>query len=249
MAQADVKKVKSSDLRRRIKFFKHHSNDVELLRQNLHLLMMAIRLSDDPKDTAWQAEGLHQVALFHSLDGDVAKSEQFFIESLSTFKQDELLGRCRTLRDYALLYATSGEYPYALMIARSSLQLHDEDIALFAPDSEAERKGKRQKRITQSYIWNIKLDGPLSDTETLDKLVEFALHECLDCCERDQEQIMSFALAHAPAQYRHKLRVRLGLHYAKRLEPVAFTGNLIRLSIDIPLYISGRALNTLFRKE
>lgn len=254
-------KNKHSDLRWLIKQFKDNADKHELLRSYVPALKRAIALGPKESDVIWRAEGQHQLALFYVREGEHATAEHYFIESLCNFSEDEEpLGMCRTLRDYALLHASCGEYEYALFVARQTLALHDKDLALLEAlvhdeldgtevRARAEAKGERQKRISLSYVWFIKLLQHVSDTDTLEKLVEFAMSECDDCCPRDQEQIIGFALTHAPVSYRQMLRLRLGILYAQRKQPVAFAGNIVRFGLDMPRFTASYTYRILFRRE
>lgn len=233
-------KPRDSELRRQIKFFKEYSDDLELLKTWEPELRRRIYLSPDPADIMWRGEGHHQLALFYWKVGEIDKSKKSFIEAFSTFEDHDVLAMCRAKRDYALFLAIHESVKLGLHEAEQALLLHDDDLP--------NRKGLRQKRITEGYIWYLKLQEHRSDEEARANLVEFALYNCHDCSIRDQEQLLRFALDHAIGAYRQHLHLRLGLIYASRKRPVQVAKTTIQLGIDVHLLIAGRIIKTILRR-
>lgn len=236
-----VLKPRDSSLRRQIKFFKEHSDDLELLKTREPGLKRTIYLSTDPTDVMWRGEGHHQLAVFYGKIGEIDKAKKSFIEAFSTFEDHEVLAICRAKRDYALFVAIHENVKLGLYEAEQALLLHDDDLP--------NRKGLRQKRITKGYIWYLKLQEHRSDEEARENLVEFALYNCHDCSIRDQEQLVKFALDHANGTYRQQLRIRLGLIYASRKRPVQVAKTTVQLGIEIQLFVAGRIIKTILRRE
>lgn len=228
-------------LRRQIKVFKRHADDLEYLKVHEPALLRTIYLSSDPSDISWRAEGHHVLAVFYHRTGEIDKAKKHFIESISLFGDHEILGLCRTKRDYAVLLAEHESVKLGLYEAEQALLLHDDDLQ--------NRKGLRQKRITMGYLWYLKLMSSTDDDEARQQLIEFALHNCHDCAPHVQQQLLGFALDYASGIYRQQLHLRLGILYASRKKPIDVAKSAIRFGIGAQMLIASRIVRTIFRRE
>lgn len=234
-------KNRSSSLRNQIKLFKEHSEDLALLASLEPGLRRTIYLSNEPVDVSWRGEGHHQLALYYWKIGEIDKARKSFIDSISCFGEDEILGLCRTKRDHALFLATHDSVQLGLYEAEQALLLHNDDLP--------NQKGLRQKQITLGYLWYLRLQQHRNDGEAQESLIEFALHNCHDCSIRDQQQLLRFALDYANGSYRQQLRMRLGVLYASSKQPVQVAKTAIQLGIDLQLFVASRALRLILRRE
>lgn len=233
-------KPRNSKLRRQIKFFKEHADDLEFLKTWEPELRRRIYLSTEPADIMWRGEGHHQLALYYWKVGEIDRASKSFIEAFSALEDHDVLAMCRAKRDYALFVAVHESVKLGLHEAEQALLLHDDDLP--------NQKGLRQKRITEAYLWYLKLQEHTSDEEARANLVEFALRNCYDCSIRDQEQLLRFALDHASGTYRQQLHLRLGLIYASRKRPVQLAKTTIQLGVETQLFLAGHIIKTILRR-
>lgn len=236
-----VFKSRDSVLRRQIKVFKRHADDLEYLKGHESALLRTIYLSSDPSDISWRAEGHHVLAVFYHKTGEIDKAKKHFIESISLFGDHEILGLCRAKRDHAVLLAEHESVALGLYEAEQALLLHDDDLK--------NRKGLRQKRITMAYLWYLKLMSSTDDDEARQKLIEFALHNCHDCAPHVQQQLLGFALDYASGVYRQQIHLRLGILYASRKKPIDVAKSAIWFGIDAQVMIASRIIRTILRRE
>lgn len=195
-------------------------------------LLRGARLAQVPMFISLRGEVIHQVALRCARRGEITKARSLFEESLATFKDSEVLGRARVLRDFGLFLCENGEPQAGLAAIREALSLHDRD---FRND-----KSQRQRRITLSYLWRGQILTGDDDGNTLDLLTQYALEGCLDCSYRDQYFVVKFAYEHAPLAQRTALNARLMDIHADRGKPLLTLVTITRLVIDAELDMAGR---------
>ncbi len=230
-----------SSLRRTIKVMKDLYDNIERRLALEPTLKRQLFLEKNEADITWNGEGLHQLALSRESVGDFDSAEKYFQLAIESFEAHELLGMARVKRDYGLYLARHVDPKLGRYEIEQALALHDDDVQ--------NRKGRRQRRITESYLWRVQLLADSEDAEARDKLIEFALSGSRDCCQRDQEQAVAFALPYAGLQQRPLLDARLLEIKAKRRQLPGTIGSATKLIIDTELFILGWTLRKLFRRE
>lgn len=224
-----------------IKTVKYHYDNPEALRRYEIVLRRTLFLENLRSDMGWHGEALHQLALLCEYKGDIAAADRFYVEALSKFAEHERLGLARAMRDYGLFVATHHSPQAGLTYTEQALALHDDD--------QRNRKGRRQRRITESYVWRAKLLVDSNDDAARYALIDFALHECQDCFIRDQHQAVTAALPYADGVQKRLLEARLIPLYARRYKLANAVTSMARLVIDTEIYVAGRVVRYLIRKE
>lgn len=234
-------KSRGSELRRILKLFKEQFDNFEQLSAYEFPVMRAVYLSRNPVDLAWRGEALHQLALMHEGKSDLVAAKSYYLRSLESFSDHEALGLIRAMRDYALFLARHENAQSGLEQIARAWALHDDDLR--------NRKGVRQRRITESYLWRIQLLAGEDVTDARRKLTQFALEGSRDCSLRDQHQAIAFAMAYAKGKKRQQLRARQLEINAMRHKKLDALISLTRLAIDTQLLVAGRLIRILIRKE
>lgn len=240
-------KSRSSDLRTILKVFKQHFDDLTTLRRYEPTLRRLLFLNSSPHDQPWRGEGLHQLALMHEASGNDAEAEKYFLLSLETFEEHELLGLARAMRDYGLFMARNHDLEAGHMQIKQALALHDDDLRN-ARGQRQRDKGQRQRRITESYVWRARLLIDRRDKRARNSLVEFALTECHDCSLRDQQQVIEFVIPFTKGAQRQMLNARLIEINARRHNISGVVTSMAKLVIGTQLTIAGKIIRTLTRK-
>lgn len=231
----------NSYLREVIKTVKYHYDNPDALRRYETILRRALFLENLQSDSGWHGEALHQLALLCEIKNDLAAADKFYVEALDTFADYERLGMARTLRDYGLFVATHHDPRAGLGFVEQALALHDDDLN--------NRKGRRQRRITESYLWRAKLLVDSEDEVANRALIEYALYECKDCFIRDQQQAVSAALTYASGVQKSLLEARMIPIYASRNQLTGVITSMAKFVIDTEVYVVGRFLRYMIRRE
>lgn len=234
-------KNKGSELRALLKVFKQRFDDVSLLRRYEPTLRRILFLHSDPQDLPWRAEAFHQLALLYQTDGKHCLAEENYVRSLQAFKEYEHLGQARAMRDYGMYMAVHHDPHAGIKQIEQALALHDQDLR--------NRKGERQRRITESYVWRARLLVNSHDSEACDALVDFALTDSRDCSLRDQYQAIEFLLPYVSGMQRQLLDARLVEIYTKRRNLTGAISSMAKFVIDAEILIARKAILTLLRKE
>lgn len=234
-------KSRSSQLRQLLKVFKDYYDDPATLRSHEPTLRRLTYMSTSPQDLTWRGEALHRLALLRETEGNFDDANRLYTSSLDAFQDHERLGLARAMRDYGLFVARYHDPKAGLAYVEQALALHGDDLR--------NAKGVRQRRITESYTWRVRLLIDAKDKKAKRALVEFALTECQDCCLRDQQQAVEFVLPYTKGLQRQLLDARLIEINARRRKPYGIAVSLARFVIDIQLMAAGRLLRTVLRKE
>jgi hypothetical protein len=234
-------KSRGSALRHTLKVFKENFDNPAVLKQHEPLVKLAIHMSANPLDLAWRGESYHQLALLHDTNGENITAKHYYIRSLETFSEHEVLGLCRAMRDYALFLSRTEDAGLGLKYAEQALALHDDDLR--------NTKGLRQRRITESYVWRARLLVNSEDSKALRALIEFGLDECRDCSLRDQQHVITFVVPYTTGLQRQLLDARLVEINARRRNVSGALKSMAKLVIDAELMIAGRIIRFIFRKE
>lgn len=234
-------KSRGSELRQILKLFKEQFDNIEELSTYEFPLMRAVYLSRNPADIIWRGETLHQLALLRENRGDLPAAKKYYLRSLESFSDHEVLGLTRAMRDYALFLARHEDSELGMQYITQALDLHDDDLG--------NRKGLRQRRITESYLWRIQLLAGEDVTTARRRLIQFALEESRDCSLRDQHYVIAFAMAYAKGKKRQQLRARQLEISAMRRKKLDTLISLTYLAVDTQLLIANRLVRILIRKE
>lgn len=234
-------KNRGSELRSLLKLFKQRFDDVSLLRRYEPTLRRILFLSSNPQDQSWRAEAFHQLALLYQAEGRVDLAQQNYVRSLEAFRDYEHLGLARAMRDYGMFMAMHHEPRAGLSQIEQALELHDLDLR--------NRKGERQRRITESYVWRARMLVDVQDEEARDSLIDFALTDSRDCCLRDQLQAIEFLLPYVDGVQRQLLDGRIIEIHAKRRNLGATVMSMVKFVIDAELYIASKVVLRLLGKE
>lgn len=233
-------KPRDSPTRRAVKELKRDSVKTTHNEQEATLQRGAY-LSSEPMYVLLSGEILHQLALKCERRGQTVNARALYIDSLKRFKKSEPLGHARVLRDYGLFLCRHGEVDEGLELAKQALDLHKDDVQ--------NAKGKRQRRITEGYVWRAQVLAGQDVKSALAQLTEFAMNGCLDCSLRDQDVLVTFALKYARGTNRPPLIARQIDIQAELGRPVDVVTSIVRLIIDIELIVAGKVLRTIFRRE
>lgn len=234
-------KSRSSDLRAMLKVFKLQFDDLTTLRRYEPSLRRLLFLNGNPQDQTWRAEALHQLALMHEANGNIDEANKYYQLSMTSFGNHEALGLARVMRDYGLYIARYHDPEAGLMQIKQALMLHDDDFK--------NKKGYRQRRITESYEWRARLLLDSEDRRALNSLIEFALTESHDCSLRDQQQVIEFLFPYVKGVDKQLLDTRLIAINARRRNVVGAMKSMAKLVIDTELMIIGKVIRTVIRKE
>ena len=235
-------KSRSSELRPLLKTFKRHFDNLPHLKRYEPALRRLVFLHTPEHILEWRGEGLHRLALMYEAEGRYDKADQHYQMSLEAFKDNDLQGRARTLRDYGLMLAQTSSPALGIEKIEEALDLHALDTM--------NAKGRRQHLITQSYLWRALLLRDRNDTEALDSLVKFALQRSQDCGLRDQECAITFAIDYAPPGIVRQLLVaRLIEINVRRRKPVRMLRSTAQLALEAEATIIRALVMRPFRKE
>ena len=243
-------KNRNSDLRMLLKIFKLRFDDLYTLRRYEPALRRLLFLSSGPENQPWHGDGLHQLALFYERSGDIPGAFKYYalLEEYDAAVDYEPLRSARWRRDHGLLIALSRGLEEGLLEIKRALALHEEDLAK-AKTEQQRKKGLRQQRITQSYVWRVHLLVNPRDKAALSSLIKFALVNCNDCCLRDQQQAIEFVAPYTKGAQRQLLDARLIEVHARRRKPSGVIVSMAKFVIDAELMVAGKIVRTIFRKE
>lgn len=219
-----------------LKVVKNQYDNPALLRQYETVIRRLLFLERGRVDITWHGEALHRLALLREGEGDIDEAESLLIESMSEIAEHEYLTLALAMRDYGLLIATHRDPKAGLFFTEQALALHDHDIK--------NRKGLRQRRITESYIWRVRLLVDDTDTQARESLIKYALSGCRGCCTRDQHEAIDAALPYADGLRKQLLDARLIEIYARRRKPVSAATSAAKLVINAELSLVKRVIRT-----
>lgn len=210
------------------------------------MLLREAGLPREPLFVLFQGEVFHQLALRAERRGERHKARWRYERSLGSFSESELLGRARVMRDYGLFLCKEDEPQKGLDYINTALELHHQDVQ--------NAKGKRQRRITQGYLWRAQITVNTTEADhALEQLISFALEGCRDCSLRDQYFIVSFAREHAPLAFHPSLDARLLDIHTERGKLLRTVSSIASWVIDTELLIAqriaGRIIRTIIRRE
>ncbi len=224
-----------------LKMVKTQYDSPSLKRRYKLMIQRHLFLDQDYDDITWHGEAYHWLGLVLKSEGDFDGAIQFFTKALTKFAPNEYLASARARREIGLLFAETGNFEAAFDEIQKALELHDADFKNL--------KGRRHRRITESYEWRVQLLADSENAFARDSLITYALSGCRDCCTRDQHETIEFALLYAEGVQKQLLEARLIEIYARRYKLVTAASSTVKFVIDAEVSVARHILGTFFRKE
>jgi hypothetical protein len=230
------------DLRDLLKLFKNNFDRPAWLRDFEPVLRRRVYFSDDSENAPWKPEGFHQLGEVHDTLGNKRAANRYLERALEEFKSEEILGRSRTLRFYALSQLRSGD-------ARRSGEIILEALALQGADTNNE-KGRRQFAITENVALYQQLQSGHGTEAARRKIVDTALYESSDWHIRNRICAVDFALPYATGLDRQRLQLLQAQLAAKRRNYRTALSSSTRLVLETEYALIEKAFRTIVsRKE
>ena len=239
----DARPFKDPDLivQPMLKVVKIKYDDPSIKRRYKLMIQRQLFLDQDYDDTTWHGEAYHWLGLVLKSEGDFDGAIEFMTKALTKFAPNEYLATARARRELGLLFAETGNFEAAYDEVEKALVLHDADFKNL--------KGRRHRRITESYAWRVRLLADSEDTSARESLIAYALNECRGCCTRDQHEAIDSALLYADGIQKQLLEARLIEIYARRYKLVTVASTTVKFVIETEVHIARHVLRIIFRKE
>lgn len=197
----------------------------------------------------WRPEAIHWLAkAFEYLDEN-EQALRYYLMAYQQFPDYKPLGKAMVCRDIGTFLSAHYVSNYGVSWIEEALRLHDLDHRTTPPpqspdknkwDREKRRwkdKAERQRRITETRLWHIRLLSDGTDEEARESLVAHALAECRDCSMRDQFEIVSFALEFADLVDRPRLEMRKAELCVRRRDLPGLITSTAKLVVDCEIYV------------
>lgn len=229
---------RNSPARQTIKAVKTQHDNLHALHRYEVVMRRNLFMEGRSEDKGWSAVTLEWIAYIKELDGEYEEAERIYLQAIATHGNP--LGRARTMRQYALFLARHKSPEAGMVYALRALEQHEDDAKNL--------KGQRQRKITESYVWQIRLMIDCHDQAARDSLIEYALLGCRDCCPRDQLQAVEAAKPYAEGMQKSLLEIRTAEVSLLRHRLRDAARSMTLFVIDTEWYLASRAFRFLFGK-
>jgi hypothetical protein len=229
-----------SDARFGLKQLKEYFDDSSF---DSHELMTEfnVRRSINDAVSAYRGEFLHQLGLRKQARGEFSAAERLYKLSLAELSENPL-AQARTLRDWGMMVTMHVDRQRGMKMLDQALLLHDHDV-----DNS---KGRRQRLITQSYVWRAQIVQNSAESNAAKrKLIALATGPDFAFCVRDQKVIIDFLIPRTRGPLHRDLLGQQAAILLERKQPLALARTCTLLVMDINLSIAMSIVHRLRRKE
>lgn len=233
-------KPRHSEVRIGLKQLKDGFDDPSLDAEEL-IVEFDVRRGVNDAIRAYRGEFYHQLGLRKERRGEHAAAERLYQASFEELAGNAL-AQARTLRDWGTMVAAHVDIQRGLRMIADALELHEQDID--------NAKGRRQRRITQSYMWRARIAANTADARQAKRdLIALTAGPDFDFCVRDQKVIIDFLVPRTKGAVHRDMLARQAAILLERRKPRALAQTCAMLVIDINLSIAGSIVQRIFRKE